>query len=136
VQYSTAAQTLDNIVWPNTTLHLREQVESMFYSYGVDLYLCGHVHGYERMWPVYQNVTQQKNYNNPSVFTHLVREWSLNPVLILARMKFCAVRLWGLLGTQKDCKIGALTLTGLPSSHLTLGTGCHSIASFKLVANC
>ena len=98
--YSTAAQTLDNLIWVNATLHLRQQVEDMFHTYGVDLYLCGcvnglprcdtllghltvdacpwgcaacsHVHGYERMWPVYHNQTTQKSYVNPPIFTHLV----------------------------------------------------------------
>lgn len=43
------------------------------HQHNVDFYLCGHVHAYERMYPVYQNVTVQKGYNNPDALTHIVR---------------------------------------------------------------
>jgi len=40
--------------------------EELFHEYGVDIFFCGHVHAYERTWPVYRNKTVQKNYDNPS----------------------------------------------------------------------
>lgn len=39
--YSTASDATTSIVWPNATLHLRQEVEQMFYTYGVDFYFCG-----------------------------------------------------------------------------------------------
>ncbi len=41
--YSTSSDAMISLVWPNATLRLREQVETMFYNYGVDFYLCGYV---------------------------------------------------------------------------------------------
>ena len=34
----------------------------------VDLFLGGHLHNYERTWPVMQNVTVAKSYTNPRHF--------------------------------------------------------------------
>jgi len=48
---------------------LRALTEDLFHQFGVDLYFCGHVHAYERSWPVYKNQTVQKNYNNPKGLT-------------------------------------------------------------------
>lgn len=39
-------------------------VEKLLYDYGVDLYICGHEHSYERMWPVYNG--QVRNGTLPS----------------------------------------------------------------------
>jgi len=37
------------------TLLMRETFEPIFYKYGVNIVFTGHVHAYERTWPVYQN---------------------------------------------------------------------------------
>ena len=44
----------------------RRQYEALLYSYGVDIVMNGHVHAYERSYPVYNNTV------NPCGITHLV----------------------------------------------------------------
>jgi len=44
---------------------VQKAFEELFHQFGVDMFLCGHVHAYERTWPVYRNQTVQKNYVNP-----------------------------------------------------------------------
>ena len=41
---------------------LRSSIETLLKDNGVDFYLAGHLHNYERLWPVYDNKTAQKNY--------------------------------------------------------------------------
>ena len=36
---------------------MRDSMESLFYKYKVNVVFAGHVHAYERSFPVYQNVT-------------------------------------------------------------------------------
>jgi len=51
-------------------------VEKLLYDYGVDLYICGHEHSYERMFPVYNgkvmNGSLAHPYVNPKGTVHLV----------------------------------------------------------------
>lgn len=47
-------------------------MEGLFYKYGVDVYIAGHVHSYERDLPVYQGVPDSNGYNNPLATTHLL----------------------------------------------------------------
>jgi len=51
---------------------LREAVEELFHRYGVDMYICGHVHAYERMWPIYKGKAVQKDYFQPNATTYVV----------------------------------------------------------------
>ncbi|XP_013386031.1 acid phosphatase type 7 [Lingula anatina] len=44
---------------------IRENVERMFYDFKVNLIFSGHVHAYERYYPLYENVVMQRNYINP-----------------------------------------------------------------------
>lgn len=46
--------------------------EPLFYEYGVDLYFCGHSHIYERNAPVYKNVTDPAELNNPRATWYIV----------------------------------------------------------------
>lgn len=39
---------------------------NIFHTYGVDLYICGHQHNYERLYPGLKRVVQK--YDNPNVF--------------------------------------------------------------------
>lgn len=41
-------------------------MEEIFYKYGVDMYICGHEHNYERMYDVYKNETTQSTINPPA----------------------------------------------------------------------
>jgi len=46
-----------NFVHIGEGLLMRESMEPLLYKYGVDIVLTGHVHAYERTFPVYQNET-------------------------------------------------------------------------------
>ena len=41
-------------------------LEDVFYKYGVDFYICGHEHNYERMYDIYKNKTSQSVTNMPA----------------------------------------------------------------------
>lgn len=45
---------------------VRDGMEEIFYKYGVDMYICGHEHNYERMYDVYKNETTQSTVNPPA----------------------------------------------------------------------
>jgi len=51
----------------------KDAFEALFNKYNVDIYFCGHVHWYERLWPIAPGgkVTQH-DYNNPSVPIYIV----------------------------------------------------------------
>jgi len=57
---------------PEIIHHTRKAFEHLFHKYNVDLYLSGHVHAYERMYPVYDSKVEQKNYDNPQDTVYLV----------------------------------------------------------------
>jgi len=46
--------------------------EPLFAKYGVDLYICGHQHSYETIWPVYNSTNVWNNYTNPPYTTHII----------------------------------------------------------------
>jgi len=50
---------------------LQKAVEDLMYKYGVDVYFSGHVHWYERNYPVY-NSTVEKTYENPRAPTYMM----------------------------------------------------------------
>lgn len=50
---------------------IQKNFEDLFYKYGVDLYLNGHVHGYERSWPVYQS-KEVRSYVQPDRPIHIL----------------------------------------------------------------
>jgi len=51
-------------------------IEDLLYKYGVDLYLCGHEHSYERLFPVYHskvmNGSLAQPYYNPRAPVHII----------------------------------------------------------------
>jgi acid phosphatase type 7 len=51
--------------------HLQTAVEDLFYKYGVDVFFTGHVHSYERSYPVYKS-NVEKSYENPTATTHIL----------------------------------------------------------------
>ncbi len=51
---------------------LQEAFEDIMYKNGVDLFFNGHVHGYERNWPVYKSEVEQKSYDNPRSTVHVM----------------------------------------------------------------
>jgi acid phosphatase type 7 len=51
--------------------NIQAAIEDLFYQYGVDVYFTGHVHSYERAYPVYQRVVE-KTYVNPRATLQLI----------------------------------------------------------------
>jgi hypothetical protein len=52
--------------------YLQGLVEQIYYEQKVDVVMCGHVHDYERTWPVYQNVQQGTSYANATAPFYIV----------------------------------------------------------------
>jgi len=68
----------------NQTLALQQAVEKLFLQNKVDIFVVGHVHSYERTWPMYSNKAVSNNYNNPTAPVYLIvgcagNEEGLNP---------------------------------------------------------
>ena len=51
---------------------IRRLLEPLFDSQGVDLVLEAHEHSYERLWPVFDTLTLQRDYINPKGCVHVV----------------------------------------------------------------
>lgn len=51
---------------------LRSQAEAMYKNYSVGVSMCGHIHNYERTFPVYNNRTSTQSYDNPPTPFYLV----------------------------------------------------------------
>jgi len=51
-------------------------IEDIFWQYGVDMFICGHEHNYERIWPVYKekvlNGSTSSPYTNPKAPVYIV----------------------------------------------------------------
>lgn len=47
-------------------------VEEIFKDASVDVFLAGHLHNYERTWPVFQGNVTAKSYSNPTAPVHVV----------------------------------------------------------------
>lgn len=50
-------------------------LEKLMNKYGIDLFICGHEHIYERLYPVYKNIVDKQNINtyiNPKYTTHII----------------------------------------------------------------
>ena len=47
-------------------------LETLFLEYEIDFYFAGHMHSYERMWPVNREQVVQRNYHNPGAPIYLV----------------------------------------------------------------
>ena len=53
-------------------LIVRTKLENILFEEGVDLYIAGHQHNYERSWPVYKGTAFHRNYINPKAPIHIV----------------------------------------------------------------
>jgi hypothetical protein len=71
VSLTTPDWDVDGLTW-----ELRTSIEDFLMMYNVDLYLSGHVHAYERMWPVYDEDIDygqvNHTYTNPKYPVHIV----------------------------------------------------------------
>ncbi|GFO23226.1 purple acid phosphatase [Plakobranchus ocellatus] len=54
------------------TSPLREALEDIFFEFGVDLYISGHKHCYERSWPLYLGRVFQNDYINPTAPIYVI----------------------------------------------------------------
>lgn len=70
--YSSAIQFSNNSIPINSSLNLQLAFEPIFAKYGVDVYFCGHVHAYERQYPVYNSTITSTSYENPSSTVYIV----------------------------------------------------------------
>lgn len=53
-------------------LKIANVVEQILKDASVDLYLAGHLHNYERTWPVFQGKVAAQSYTNPAAPVHIV----------------------------------------------------------------
>merc|ERR1712080_258282 len=54
------------------TEKMREDFEPLMLKYGVDLYLCGHEHDYESLWPTKNYQVTDKSFKNPKAPIHVI----------------------------------------------------------------
>jgi len=52
-------------------IDFQNAMEELFNKYAVDIYFSGHIHSYERTWPVYKSQVE-KTYDNPSGTTYIM----------------------------------------------------------------
>ena len=58
-------------------------MEDLFYQANVDLYLSGHIHAYERLYPIYDGEVDANGYNNPRGFLLFLFLLPLLPSVVL-----------------------------------------------------
>ncbi|XP_011402694.2 PREDICTED: acid phosphatase type 7-like [Amphimedon queenslandica] len=65
-----------SIIRAGTLVAHSDPLEKLFYKYGVDMFVSGHKHIYERMWPLYDyqvlNGSYDAPYTNPKGIVHLI----------------------------------------------------------------
>ncbi|GAB9465746.1 Calcineurin-like phosphoesterase [Globisporangium polare] len=66
---------------------LRERLEELFYEHGVDLYICGHQHNYERAFDVYKGQSELRT-RNMRATTHILTGASGQYILSVMRKSF------------------------------------------------
>lgn len=54
------------------SVKLRKLFEPLFQEFGVDLYLTGHLHNYERSWPISDGEVEKQGYDQPKGTVHVV----------------------------------------------------------------
>ena len=61
----------------------RRDVEPLFIKYGVDLFMCGHEHNYESIWPTRDLVPTATNFDSPAATIYVVEGAGGAPTLDL-----------------------------------------------------
>ncbi len=51
---------------------IQEAMEHLFHKYKVDLFICGHVHSYERIYPTYKSEVKSQSYHNAEDTAYVV----------------------------------------------------------------
>ena len=62
----------------STVSRLQEEAEALFLKYHVNLVLSGHVHTYQRSFPVYNNTRTADNYESPTAPVYILQGASGN----------------------------------------------------------
>ena len=70
--YSSATSHVEDDTPEGFDLAVQQAFEPLFYKYSVDLFVVGHVHNYERMYPVYNDTVYAFDYKNPKATIHLL----------------------------------------------------------------
>lgn len=99
------------------TIALQKAMEGLFKKYNVDLYLCGHVHGYERQRPTYQNIPssfENYSYTNPQDPIYIV-DGAAGNIEGLSKFDIAKIPSWNVLYNFKDFGYGIIEFA--PSSH-------------------
>ena len=60
------------------TVNMRGEIEEVFMKYHIDAVVYGHVHAYERTYPMYNSTKVTDNYNNPGAPVYLLQGASGN----------------------------------------------------------
>lgn len=53
-------------------LKIQAAMEHLFHKYKVDLFICGHVHSYERTYPTYKSEVKSQSYHNAEDTAYVV----------------------------------------------------------------
>lgn len=70
----TSARDEEHLDWPpQTPYFLQKAFDNVFYQYNVDLYISGHIHSYERLYPIYDHKVTTFDYLNPKSTIYLVQ---------------------------------------------------------------
>lgn len=72
---------------------LGPQLEPLMRQYGVDLYLAGHLHNYERSYPVYNGSVVSTSYVKPNATVHVVVGMAGNVSSIICELSWLCLRL-------------------------------------------
>ena len=62
----------------NPASRLKSEAEAIFYEYGVNLVITGHLHSYERSYPVYNGTLVTTSYKSPGAPVYLIQGASGN----------------------------------------------------------
>ncbi|TMW68745.1 hypothetical protein Poli38472_006213 [Pythium oligandrum] len=79
--------TSDKVNCVNKAAKLRDRLEDLFYMSGVDLYICGHQHNYERAFDIYRSETWRRT-TNMRATTHILTGASGQYQLSIMRKEF------------------------------------------------
>jgi len=52
--------------------NLQLAMENLFFKYKIDLFICGHVHSYERCYPTYDGKAVSTSYDNPQAPVYII----------------------------------------------------------------
>jgi len=82
--YSASVNFSSHDIPMNQSLYIQQAFEPLFSKYEVDLFIAGHVHAYERQYPVFNNTVTGTSYVNPKSTVHIITgaagniEWHTN----------------------------------------------------------